>query len=190
MFMQDIARFARCAAPVPLHGAAPLTAPATGLVSGTLVETARGWQPVDDLLPGDRLYTLDGGVCPLAGLAHSTLDGPGAELLHVPGGALGNCAEMFLLPGQTLLIDALGRLEDAAFVRVTAALLEGHRGIRRIIPAGPVQIITPAFDDEEAVWVNSGVLVHFAAGSTEDSFFPRIAAAEARALLAPQTLAA
>ena len=58
MFMQDLTAFApELSFQVP----APITTARTalsGLLSGTLVETATGWQAVETLAPGARIQTL------------------------------------------------------------------------------------------------------------------------------------
>lgn len=193
MFMQDIARLARAAAPVGRPEPTPLCGPLTGLLTGTLVETATGWQPVERLAVGDRLQTLDGGLRPILGLDRREVAAE-AMALHLPGGAFGNCADLLVLPGQELLVDTLGALEDAAFARFPAAALEGIAGIHRVPLAQASAIVILRFAEEEAIWANSGLLLHCPAlpgesGET-DCFYPQVGAAEARALIAPFAKAA
>ena len=115
------------------HGAPPHLRPAAGLVAGTRVSTEFGWRAVETLRPGDRVLTFDEG---LQGVVSVTMNpaspqGGTPKLIHVPKGALGNCAPLHVLPCQRLLIDT-GRAEGLIgdpFVLVTAQALVGYKGI-------------------------------------------------------------
>lgn len=189
MFMQDITRAATVFSPVETL-LAPVT---TGLVAGTLVETARGWQPIEALRIGDAIHTLDGGLARILGLDRRALS-PEVEtaLVMIPGGTFDACSDLLLLPGQHILLDTLDDddLGGAAFTLLPAVALAAASGIRRHRLQSPVEIVTPLFADEEIVYANSGVLLHCpgitdgAGRYPEDSFFPRLDAARARAFLA------
>ena len=56
MFMQDISRSATAFFPAETL-LSPVT---TGIVAGTLVETATGWQPIEALRRGDQVVTAGG----------------------------------------------------------------------------------------------------------------------------------
>lgn len=187
MFMQDISRSSIDFSPVETV-LSPLT---TGLVAGTLVETAHGWQPIDLLKAGDCVQTLDGGLARILRTDRRWLF-PAQEtsVLTLPGGHYDACSDLILLPGQHLLIDTLDdAITDATpFALIPALALlnapaEPHR------PQAPLQIITPLFADEEVIYANTGVLLHCpglldgANRFPEDSFFPRLNLAAARALL-------
>lgn len=174
---------------------------ASGLVAGSLIETARGWTPVEDLRAGARVMTYDGGAQPLAAIRrvspdHGLRAGPGAELVRVPGGALDNCGDLLLLPDQQVLIhsDAAEAVLGVPAVLIRAAALTGFRGIHRIVPEAPVALIALEFESDEMVFVNSGTLLHCPArargarvppapGALVGGFFPVLGAAQARALL-------
>lgn len=185
MFMQDLSNLI----PSTLTALFPGL---TGLVAGTLVERAEGWCPVEALAMGDRIQTLDGGLARVLGVDRRRLILPsGAQTLILPGGMLDACSDLVLLPGQHLLVDTLDDpiAEGAPFVMVAAAALARIDGIISRAPVGMIEVITPLLADEEAVYVNSGVLAHCpgiidgAGRSPQDSFFPMVSGAEAQVFL-------
>ncbi len=178
--------FSRPATPANTQ-AAPLAA---GLIAGTLVETQRGWTPVEHLRLGDRVQTFDGGACPILALDRNWT-GSETHAVHVPGGLLDTCTDLTLLPGQHVLIDTMGdaELPDAALVLIPATALVGWRGTRRVALTSAVEIITPFFASEEAVFANTGAMVRCAAVATVanaplQSDFTRLNLLQAWALLA------
>lgn len=141
-----------------------------GLVAGTLVETAAGWRPVELLRVGDHVQTLDGGLRQVkhVGRSYYGADQGGYVLdhvLHVPGGAIGNCDAMVLMPEQMLMIES--RIADdllgTPLVLLPALALSGYRGIRRVRAEGLIEAVTLGFESEEIVYANTGVLLHCAA---------------------------
>ena len=138
------------------HGPAP--AP-SGVISGTWVETADGWRLIENLKPGALLHVHGGGLRPLEGLM--PVPAP-ADLVHVPGGALDNCADLWLAKGQLVLIDTLDdpALPDALEVLVPAGALIGLRGVtgRPAPEAAVLWQITCA--EEEVIWAQTGVPLH------------------------------
>lgn len=192
MFMQDLTAFApelSFQVPAPITTARPAL---SGLLSGTLVETATGWQAVETLAPGARIQTLDGGLARLLRLARRTIR-PSDELvlIHLPGGCLDACSDLMLLPGQHLLVDTLddASLGGAPFALVPALALLALDGPRRIRPEAPVEVVTPLFADEEGLYAQSGVLFHCPSlidgpqRYPEDSFFPTLDLATAQGFL-------
>ncbi|MFN4100761.1 MAG: Hint domain-containing protein [Pararhodobacter sp.] len=141
---------------------------AEGLIAGTLVATDLGWQPVEDLQPGDRIVTFDNGLRPLKAVRVSTLytaatrAPQGLWPLEVPTGALGNRSAVQLLPGQPVLIesDAAETLYGDPFLMVSAGSLDGYKGIARTAPAAELRIVTLEFADDEVVYANGTLLVH------------------------------
>lgn len=187
MFMQDFTRTGTPFRPVETL-LLPIT---TGLVAGTLVETAAGWRPVETLTLGDAVHTLDGGLARILALDRRSLhpDQEAAALL-IPGGSFDACSDLMLLQGQHVLLDTLddAELGAAAFALVPAAALLGA-GARRVHLTGPVEVVTPLFADEEVLYANSGVLLHcpgIADGAgryPEDGAFLRLDRHEARAFV-------
>ncbi|EEW24114.1 Hint domain-containing protein [Rhodobacter ferrooxidans] len=165
MFMQDISRTSlhtAVAAPAAHAKTAPQTRLFSGLTAGTLVETATGWRGVETLRSGDRVQSFDGGLRQVVGLDRGWLLPGEAALLLVPGGAFDNCTDLTLAPDQHLLIDTEGdaELPDDAMALIPAAALVGFRGTSRLTKHQPVELITPLFADVEAIWTNSGTLLH------------------------------
>jgi hypothetical protein len=175
MFMKDFVHSAT-ATPVP-STSAPGRAPARR--PGTLVETAAGWTPVQDLCLGDAVQTLDGGLARTHAIDRRILT-PALNplLVHVPGGAFDACSDLLLLPGQLVLLDTLGLpvagQPEALFVYVPAMALIGVQGVRRFDLHHKRAVITPYFAEAEMVYAQSGVLLACPAlvSKPGDGFFP------------------
>jgi len=194
MFVANPTTFEDCT-PVALRKAPvapPQTRTLTGLVAGTLVETETGWRPVETLRQGERVQTYDGGLQMVRSLSSTTLSGGSVAakgLLHVPGGALDNCEDLWLMDDQQVLIESeiSEKLLGTATVLVPARALEGYRGIERLFGGRPTEVFSMGFEDEELVYGNSGVLFHCApAAATEaatSGFFTCLSAERAQALL-------
>lgn len=191
MFMQNASSF-RAAELVTAARHGLILSPdlgAAGVVAGSLVETEAGWRPIETLARGMRVSTYDGGFRAVQRVERQHV-WPGAEtsVIHVPAGALDNCTAFRLLAGQQVLLPSAVAEEvldrDAALVTATA--LVGFRGIGRRRLFRPVEAIALRFDDDEVVHVNSGALVHCAAGgpSTAAAHFPALDGARAAAYLA------
>lgn len=194
MFMQNATNF-RSAEKVSLalHGLNILPDfGASGLLAGSLVETERGWRPVETLARGARVATYDGGFCPIVRVErHHVWPAAEAEVIHVPGGALDNCSDFSLLPGQHLLVtsDVAEDVLDCAGALIPASALVGYRGITRQGLLRPAEVLSLRFDSEEIVYVNSGALIHCAAEGPEtaearSTFFEVLDEARAEAMLA------
>jgi hypothetical protein len=193
MFMQDFAKLTTEFALVSHHPSTVIPAPVIGgIVAGTLVECAKGWVPVETLRIGDKVQTLDGGLARIHCIDRRTLAQQAeCALIHVPGGTYDACSDLMLVPGQHILIDTLNDtlLGAAPYTLVPAVALTSDHLVRRSFPDLKVEVITPQFADEEIIFVNSGVLLHCpsvidgAGRYPDDSFFPRLDAASARAFL-------
>ncbi|MGB3147911.1 MAG: Hint domain-containing protein [Paracoccaceae bacterium] len=159
----------------------------TGLLAATLIETEAGWRLAGHLQAGDRLPTFDGGSCTITGVARRTLvPGQGAGVIQIPGGALGNCADLYLMPDQELLIThpVVEEVLDCCGALVRARDLVGHRAIARLPVSQPLQMITLTLARQELVFANSGVRILLDAGSgRDDGFYPRVTAQQAEAML-------
>ena len=165
--------------------------PDFGLVAGTLVEGPNGWRPVEELRIGDAVQSYDGGLARVLGLdRHWIRANAGAHLVLLAGGALDNCSDLMLLPNQNLLIDTLGdrALPDAIVAMIPAAALEGAFDTKRIRIEQPIEVITPRFADDEAIFANSGTLLHCpaiaqVAGDVTSDFFTQLDIFQAKAFL-------
>ena len=159
----------RPGAPRPL-----LRLPDAGLLAGTLVETETGWQPVETLAIGQRVHTFDGGLQPLVALARQRI-APGAGLVEVPGGVLSTCSTLRLLPGQHLLVETGAAAErlDCDRALVPASALEGWNGVNVVRPRLGTDVIALSFEAEEAVYAQTGVLMHCPAAGTPAAQAPR-----------------
>ncbi len=178
MFMPSALQFETAAPAMPPAG--------PGLVASALIETATGWRPAGMLRPGATVQTWDGGLCALAGLDRRWLwPGQGQALVHVPGGAFGACADLWLSPDTELYLacPAAEEILEAPGALVPAAALVGHAGCRLAPVERPVQLVLPKLDSDELVWVQSGVLIRAAADRPGiDGFLPRLGGKRASAL--------
>ena len=153
MFIKDFPRAAKITAPKVT----------SGFIAGTLVEGQNGWVAVESLRIGDAVQSYDGGLARVVGLDRDWITADiGAYVLHLPGGALDNCSDLMLLPAQNVLVDTLGDADfpDDLVVLIPAAALEGVLGTTRARIEKPLEIITPRFADDEAIFANSGTLLH------------------------------
>jgi len=205
MFMHDAKSFAAAEKiTLALHGltaAAPAGAP--GILAGSLVETEAGWCPVEALGRGVAVATYDGGFCRPVRIERRHLwPAVGAEMIHVPGGALDNCSDFALMPGQQVLIasDIAEAVLDRGAVLLPAGSLVGYRGISRQPLTRPVEMVSLVFASDEVVYVNTGALIHCAGdgapalaaglvagcggGAGRAGFFDRLSGDRAAALLA------
>ncbi len=192
MFMQDAKAFRSSEkALLALHGlnAAPDFSDG-GMLAASLVETPQGWQPVGNLARGSLVQTYDGGLCAVTGVERRHLwPAAGAVLIHVPGGALDTCSDLWLMPGQAVLIaaPAVEDVLEAAAALIPARALAGFRGASLRPLVRPVEVISLCFASDEVVYVNSGAMIHCPAGGNghaSDDFFPRLDGNRAGAMLA------
>lgn len=103
-------------------------------VAGTLIETDNGPRPVETLIAGDCVLTLDGGMQPVKWAGHSEVDGSGdAAMVVFDAGAIGNDRVLRVSPQHRILVRgwqaelAVG----AAEVLVAAKHMVNGRTIRR-----------------------------------------------------------
>lgn len=163
----------------------------SGLIAGTLVEGTNGWLPVEDLRIGDAVQSYDGGLARVVGLDRDWTSAEiGAYVVHLPGGALDNCSDLMLLPGQNVLVDTLNdeKMTDDLVALIPAAALDGVFGASRLRIEKPLEVISPRFADDEAIFVNSGTLLHCpgirqTVGQPASDFFAQLDLAQAQSLL-------
>lgn len=161
-----------------------------GLGAEALVDTESGWRRAADLATGDLVHVHGGGLRPVQAVHHSE-EGVAPPLLHVPGGALGNCAELWLGAAQLVLVDTLydPALPDAMEVLVPAEALDGLRGIAlQTAPAG-LPLVTLHFEEEEVIWAQTGLTLHAPSLAAPETVwlsrdFPQLFGSAARSFLA------
>lgn len=138
----------------------------SGLIEGTKVATALGWQRVENVRAGDRVLTFDNGLQPVRAIRRVSLwTGEGHvprrfRPLHVPAGVLGNTDDMVVLPRQGLMVesDAAEAAIGDPFPLVRAEALDGVCGIRRMHAASPFDVFVMQFEDDEIVFTAHGAL--------------------------------
>ncbi|MCA1776857.1 MAG: Hint domain-containing protein [Loktanella sp.] len=145
---------------------ATLSEIATGLVAGTKVATKMGWRVVEAIAPGDMVLTFDGGMQEVKNVtrqvvwAGGDLRDPDSWPLFVPAGALGNQADMSLMPGQAVLVesDTAEAVFGDPFAMIPAKALDGFRGITPTAPSPRIEVVTLEFAQDEVVFANIGAL--------------------------------
>lgn len=148
----------------------------TGVTAGTKVATAMGWRPVEALTEGDLVLTFDRGLRPLKAVIRTwAWMTPHETPMHqwpllIPTGALGNAVPLVLLSQQPVMLesDAAEVVFGDPFTLVRAEDLDGFRGIDRVAPQGPTEIIVLQFECDELIYAETGALLHCAAGGMLD----------------------
>lgn len=138
----------------------------SGLVEGTKIATAMGFQRIETIEPGARIVTFDNGLQPVRAVRREPIwfaegECPRAmQPLFVPAGAIGNAQDMVLLPHQAVLIesDAAEAALGDPFVLMQAKDLDGVYGISRVSPEAPAYVVTLEFDNDEVVFAASGAM--------------------------------
>lgn len=161
----------------------------SGLITGTLVETSTGWKCVELVRAGDMVQTYDGGLRQVKqvqhsyyGVAHGGFEID--QLVHIPGGALGNCQAMVMMPDQHLMLQSQ-LLDDFCGVPnalLPAAAFVGYQGIGTVSPQNVIETVSMQFEEEELVYANSGMLAHCPVSAGSD-FFTVLDVIRAKALL-------
>jgi hypothetical protein len=124
-----------------------------GMAATTRVETAAGWRPAAEIQAGDLVHTWDGGLRPVREVERQSRPA-GTEMVRLPGGILGLCDAIDLAPDQEVAIESRG---SGRVHRVRAAALAGLSGACVLATTARHEMILPVFDEEELVWVNSGL---------------------------------
>ncbi|NNK78488.1 MAG: hypothetical protein HKP40_07225 [Litoreibacter sp.] len=134
-----------------------------GMIAGTMVETEFGWQPVEALAAGIRLFTYDGGLRPLARVERSFARvAEGAGLVQIPGGVIKGVADVTLLPDQLVMIDSTEAeiSHGRPTVLIPAAAFFGVPGVRVLTSDAVLDLTTLAFEDEEVIFAGGELRLH------------------------------
>lgn len=136
-----------------------------GLLEGTRIATATGWRPVDKICVGDQVLTFDRGLQTVTDIQRETHEyarHPWQRPVFVPAGALQNQRDLWLMPDQGLLVecDAVQDPMGDPFAVVPAQALDGYRGIALVSTESVFEVTTLAFAEDEAIYVEGGMLAH------------------------------
>lgn len=143
-------------------------------VAGTRIDTPDGPRPVEDLVTGDRVTTLDNGSRPLVWigrrrvLAAEMLVCPGLRPLCLPPGTIGNDRPLLISPRQRLLIDDWRAEvyfgEDR--VLVAAEALSDRSDLRPPLPPEGADYVTLLCDRHEILLANGALTESYHPGET------------------------
>jgi peroxidase len=137
----------------------------TCFTCGTRIITANGQRLIEDLQVGDRVWTLDSGLQPIAWIGQATVPalGPLAPIL-IRKGAMDNTRDLLVSPQHRMMLDGW-RVQvhcGADEVLAPAKGLTNDHTIRRV-EGGFVTYIHIAFDSHQIV---------MAEGIPSESFYP------------------
>ncbi|WP_165390289.1 Hint domain-containing protein [Thalassococcus sp. S3] len=139
--------------------------------AGTMIETADGPRPVESLLPGDRVRTMDNGMQKLRWIGQQALSAfqlraaPHLAPIRINAGALGNREALEVSPQHRILMTGW-RAElyfGAPEVLVPAKALVNGKTIVALPPDRPARYVHLLFDRHEIV---------FSHGLATESFHP------------------
>jgi len=137
----------------------------TCFTPGTLIITANGKTAIEDLNTGDRVWTMDNGLQPIAWIGRATVPAQGALApIRISKGTLGNDRDLLVSPQHRMMLDGW-RVEmhcGMDEVLAPAKSLSNDNTIRPV-EGGTVTYIHIAFDDHQIV---------IAEGIPSESFFP------------------
>lgn len=134
-------------------------------VAGTLITTATGNRPVEDLKPGDMILTMDHGFQPLRWIGGRSVKAAGALApVRFAPGAMGNEGALFVSPQHRMLVSGW-RVElnfgDEEVLVPAHSLVNGDTIVQ--VPGGEVTYMHLLFDQHEIV---------YGAGIPSESFMP------------------
>lgn len=150
---------------------------------GTLLETDRGWRPIERLRKGMLVHTLDGMV-PITGLGCQPADRSRVHW-HIPAGNLGNCSDTRLNAGQHVAVTdpACHSLFDTPLALLPVPTTTGFCGVRTVTGFSLRGGIALHFETEQIVFAQTGMLLHVP-GPSRRSRHRTLSYRESRRLLA------
>ncbi len=142
-----------------------------GLLHGTKVATTSGWKPVERLVAGDLVRTLDHGFCELRRASVDRIVVPEDERraehlpVLVPSRAAYNGRPVWLMPEQGMALDQgkLGLGVEGISI-VPARMLSGVAQLQSRAPAQTFDVTSLFFDDDEVVFIEGGFQAYCPAG--------------------------
>ena len=144
----------------------------SGITGGTRIATSSGWRDAAAIQAGDMVLTFDGGLQQIVRVTRQPLwtgEGPCPKRfwpLLVPAGAIDNVKAMMVLPRQGVMLES--DLAEAAlgdpFALIPAAALEGERGVERVYPNDPIEVVTLHFEADQVIFAEHGALLFCPAG--------------------------
>ncbi|WP_171052540.1 Hint domain-containing protein [Ruegeria sediminis] len=140
----------------------------SGLLHGTAVLTDRGWRPVEKIVAGDLVRTLDHDFQQVASTEREVLALPDDGLseenrpVRVPAGSVFNKRPLWLMPEQGMLVDcdAVSEFADDRQAVISARLLKGVCGIASGLPGARLGLATLSFATDEVIYVEGGMMAY------------------------------
>jgi hypothetical protein len=137
-----------------------------GLLAGTHVASNLGWRSVDALCVGDKVLTFDQGMQPIVDIQRETrvvaddLIPRDQRPVRIPEGVLNNRRTLWLMPDQGVLIESDAACDPMGdpFAVVPARAFAGFSGIEAGLPGETLQVTTLAFEQDQVVFTEGGLL--------------------------------
>ncbi|WP_171128702.1 MULTISPECIES: Hint domain-containing protein [unclassified Ruegeria] len=154
----------------PTSSGALVSARRGGFVHGTKVATTSGWKPVERLVPGDRVRTLDNGFKEVRRISTDTVAIPEQEQnpdnlpILVPSRAAYNGRPVWIMPEQGMALDH-SKIDPttAGSTVVAARLLKDIGPLRAGVPAATFDVCTLFFDEDQVIFIEGGLQAYCAA---------------------------
>jgi len=130
---------------------------------GTGIETAGGTRPVENIVPGEMVWTLDNGLQPVRWVSQTSTRGTGAfaPVVFAPG-SIGNTSELIVSQEHRIYLDSdmAGLLFGEAQVLIAAKHLCGLPGVARH-PRASIEYTHFMFENHQIVRSNGALTESF-----------------------------
>ncbi len=148
-----------------------VTARRGGLLHGTKVATNNGWKPVERIVAGDHIRTLDHGFKEVRRVSINRVTVPLGETraenlpVFVPARVTDNGRPVWLMPEQGIAVD-LNRLdpETQGLSVVPARLLSGKCQLKSRAPGSSFAVSTLFLEQDEVICVEGGLQAYCPSG--------------------------
>lgn len=140
-----------------------------GVAQGTLVGTSKGWWPIEELTPGDQIWTFDDGLQTLLGLKRRVVrpqanGGPAnAPMVWIPKDALGNERDIICTATAGIMVECENARDPMGepYAVLPASAFVGICDVTDYEVDAPLAFYTLQLNSEQAVYIDSGLPFHF-----------------------------
>ncbi|MFK7754538.1 MAG: Hint domain-containing protein [Sedimentitalea sp.] len=140
----------------------------SGFLNGTHVASNLGWRRVETLSVGDSVLTFDHGMKRIVDIQHEVYLAPEHILpkdqqpIRFCQGAFNTRADVWMMPDQGILVecDTAADAVGDPFAVIPAGMMVGLPGVVDCTPLDHLDVITLAFEEDEVVYVDGGLLAY------------------------------
>ena len=150
----------------PISGGTPDVSNARrgGFIHGTKVVTATGWKPIERIVVGDMVRTLDHGFKAVRRVSTDRVTVPAGEgrpeylPIHIPSRAAFNGRSVWVMPEQGVALDGSKVDPDSdGMLVVSAWKLTGVQRVTSRTPDQVFDVTTLFFDEDQVIFIEGGV---------------------------------